>query len=182
MDKVNKIMEELVKKVQKGDKKAFTNLLILLENDLYKIAKLRLEEEADIRDAVQETMITSFYSIKKLKNPSCFKSWIIKILINKSNDIYRNKNKRKIVSFDEIEDDVSVEESNIEIAEQTLDFNFFLKKLKYEERTIMILYYLEMFTDKEIGKILDMKEETVKSKRHRVLKNFKDNIKGGRSV
>ena len=59
-------MEELVNKARKGDKKAFTMLILEIKNELYKIAKTRITNEADIDDAIQETMIETYKSIKKL--------------------------------------------------------------------------------------------------------------------
>ena len=38
-------MEELVKKAKIGDKDAFSTLILLLEKDLYKIAKMRLKDD-----------------------------------------------------------------------------------------------------------------------------------------
>ena len=43
-------MEELILKAQKGDKEAFTEIILAFENDLYKIAKTRIINEADIED------------------------------------------------------------------------------------------------------------------------------------
>lgn len=80
-------MEELIKKAQNGDKDAFTSIILDMNDELYKIARTRLNDENDIFDAIQETMISSYKSIKKLKDTKCFKSWLIKILINKCNDI-----------------------------------------------------------------------------------------------
>lgn len=62
-------MEELILSAQKGDEKAFTELIMLISDDLYKIAKTRISNEADIADAVQETMIETYKSIKKLNDP-----------------------------------------------------------------------------------------------------------------
>ena len=59
-------MEELVKKAQKGNKEAFTELIYEIRHDLYKIARCRLSCEDDIEDTVQETMIEAFKNIKKL--------------------------------------------------------------------------------------------------------------------
>ena len=59
-------MEELVKRAQNGDKETFTELILEIRNDLYKIAKCRLYSEDDIEDAIRETMIKSYKSIKKL--------------------------------------------------------------------------------------------------------------------
>ena len=60
-------MEELIEKAKNGDKDAFGNIMLSLEKDLYRIAKLRLKNNDDIYDAVQETILIAFKSIKKLK-------------------------------------------------------------------------------------------------------------------
>ena len=44
-------MEKLIKKAQKGDKDAFTEIILYFRNDLYKIAKTRITDEEDIQDA-----------------------------------------------------------------------------------------------------------------------------------
>ena len=88
-------MEELIQKAKNGDKEAFTTIMLSLEKDLYKIAKTRLKNDDDIYDAIQETIIEAFKSIKKLKNTEAFKTWIIRILINKTNDIFRRKKTKK---------------------------------------------------------------------------------------
>lgn len=175
-------MNELVKKAQQGDKEAFTELILLLKIDLYKIAKSRLKKDEDIFDAIQETMIIAFCSIKKLKNVESFKPWIIKILINTSNNLYKKKYKNNIISLEEIENYNSLVSSDFDSIETILDFNFILKNFKYEDRLIIILYYIENFTDKEIGEILRMKENTVKTKRTRIKEKIKAFIEGGENV
>ena len=172
-------MEELVEKAKKGDKQAFTSLIISLQDELYKIAKIRLKNDDDIYDAIQETIITAFNSIKKLKQTQYFKTWLIRILINKSNYIHREKSKRVIVAFEDIDMIEYTETSNIEQVEVKLNFNYICSKLKYEDRVIIILYYMEKFTDKEIGRILNLKENTVKTKRTRAKKKIKSILESG---
>ena len=70
-------MDDLVKKAKQGDKQAFTELILAIKMDLYKIAKARLRNDEDVYDVIQETMIIAFNSIKKLKNVDSFKAWII---------------------------------------------------------------------------------------------------------
>ena len=53
-------MEELILMAQNGDETAFTKLIIIISDDLYKIAKTRISDQADIDDAVQETMIETY--------------------------------------------------------------------------------------------------------------------------
>lgn len=65
--------------------------MLLLKAELYKIAKTRLKNDDDIYDAIQETMLIAFKSIKRLKQVQSFKTWIIKILINRSNSMYEKR-------------------------------------------------------------------------------------------
>lgn len=59
-------MEELILSAQNGNEEAFTKLILSINDDLYKIAKTRISNEDGIADAVQETMIETYKSIKKL--------------------------------------------------------------------------------------------------------------------
>lgn len=93
---------------------------------------------------------------------------------NQSNYIYRQKNKNKIISFEETEKNIANETSYTENIDTILDFNFICKNLKYEDRTIILLYYMERFTDKEIGQILNLKEKTVTTKRNRAKQKVRD--------
>lgn len=81
-------MEELIKEAQKGDKEAFTQAILLIKNNLYKIAKMRTSDEEAIKDIMQETMLSAYKNIKKLKEPIKFKAWAVKILINNCNKYY----------------------------------------------------------------------------------------------
>lgn len=123
----------------------------------------------------------AFKSIKKLREPQYFKTWIIRILINQSNYIYRKRNIFKVIPFEELKNNEIIDSSNIEELNIVLNFDFMCRNLKYQDRTIIILHYMENFTDKEIGKILGLKENTVTTKRTRAKKKIKDILeRGGR--
>ena len=88
-------MEEitnLVNKAKRNDYEAFCKLIEIIKNDLYLIAKTRLKNEEDIADVIQETIITCYNNIRFLRKETSFKSWTIKVLINKCNKIYKNPN------------------------------------------------------------------------------------------
>lgn len=171
-------MEELIKKAQDGDEDAFTQIIISLESELYKVARMRLECEDDINEAVQETIIQTFKSIKKVKKPQFFKTWLIKILINNCNKVYNQKKKNIIVGFDEgiIYNET---DSNIEKSNDKMDFFLMVKKLNYNERIALTLYYTEKFTTKEISQILKEPESTIKNRILRAKNKLKIIIQGG---
>lgn len=170
-------MEELIKRAQKGDQEAFTILVKSMKDDLYKISKTRISNEDDMQDAIQETMLEMFKSIKKLRDPKLFKKWIITILINKCNRIYRRKYKTDL-SYEELnfEDFITATSNDVE---SDLEFYELLKDLKYEERIILILYYKEEYTVKEIKSILNMKVSTINTHLFRARAKLKEKLEKG---
>lgn len=157
-------LEELVKKAKRKDHKSFCNLIEIIKNDLYLIAKTRLKSEDDIADVIQDTIIICYNNIKFLRKESSFKSWAIKILINNCNKVYKNPNNVTI----------SIENDNIGEflyatvnIDEKLNFEDLIKDLNAEEQLILTLYYYSRYTTKEISKITKIKENTVKSKINR---------------
>lgn len=92
-------MKYLIKRAQKHDDQAFVELIELVKQDMYKTARSYLHKQEDIADAIQETIITCYENIDRLKQPKYFKTWLIRILINKCNDILR-AGKREYLSKD----------------------------------------------------------------------------------
>lgn len=174
-------MEELIKKAQKGDKEAFTEIILSIKNDLYKIAKTRISNESDIEDLIQETMIDSYKHIKSLREPYKLKMWVIKILVNNCNKLYRRKY-RKDISIDEYNIDNYIVLNSQKDIDDDLNFYYLIKNLKYEERIVVVLYYKEQYSIEEISKILKMNKNTVKTKLYRARKNIKVNIYENKEV
>ena len=169
-------MEEIIERAKKGDNQAFTVLITNIQCELYKIAKLRLKSDDDINEAVQETIIKAYSSIKKLKNNQYFKTWIIKILINECNSIYQ-KNKKN--QFEEYDENINIYENidNINQKISELDFFILIENLKYEEKIAITLYYLEGLSTKEISKILKQPEATIKTRICRNKEKIKRTLK-----
>lgn len=168
-------MDELILKAQKGDIVAFTEIILSIKNDLYKIAKTRISNDDDIDDIIQETMIETYKHIKKLQDPQKFKAWTIKILINKCNKLYKKKYK-KDVSIDKYNLDNYIILNSQKDIEDDLNFYSLIQDLKYEERIIIILYYMERYSIEDISKILKLNKNTIKTHLHRAREKIKINF------
>ena len=164
-------MDELILKAKDGDKASFSELMLQIKDELYKIAKVRLKNDDDVFDAIQETMLVAYKSLKKLKHNQYFKTWTIKILINECNKIYNFKSGKVLCSYEEMLDNKNVYTNDN--TEEKLNFEFICNKLNKEDGTIILLYYMENYTDKEIGTILNINESTVRTKRTRAKEKIK---------
>lgn len=151
----------LVKRAKRNDQESFCELIKIIKNDLYLIAKTRLKSEDDIADVIQDTIIICYNNIKFLRNETSFKSWAIKILINNCNKVYKNPNNTNIsIEYNGINDFLG----SVEDTDEKLNFEDLIKDLNSDEQLILTLYYYSRYTTKEISKIIKIKENTVKSK------------------
>ena len=100
---------KLVRKSKKGNNLAFSTLIKAYEKDLYKVAIAMTKNEEDAL-GVYRGYTSILHKYKDLRQEEYFKTWLIKILINKCNALLK-KNK-KIMNLDmEITEDLKIEES-----------------------------------------------------------------------
>ena len=143
-------MKEIVLSAKQGNKEAFTQLILEIKNDLYKICRIRLNNNDDIDDAIQETMIQAYKNLNSLKDVNKFKPWIITILINNCNKIYRRTQKTRSIVQEYDIDRIGID-SNIEKTEADINFyllikNFFLLVLIYSYFLLYFVFYRNFLT------------------------------------
>lgn len=149
-------MERLVKKAKKGDPDAFTELMQMHMQAMYKTARAILANDEDCADAISETILVCWEKLSQLKQPEYFKTWMIRILINKSRDILRSRSR---VTYME-----EAPESRAFVAESTLEFREALEWLDEKYRLPIVLYYVDGWKTKEIAEMLELPESTVRTR------------------
>ena len=145
-------------KLAKKDKGVFSELIQANLTSMYRVAKGILSSEDDIEDALQTTTLIAFDKIKTLRNDKYFKTWLIRILINECNKIY-NQNKKSLNEIKAVKEESYTIDKSINI-----DLYDAISKLSDELRVATILFYFNDLTYKEISKVLDIPEGTVKSR------------------
>ena len=150
-------MEKLVQKAKQHDKTAFTVLIEQNTKSMYKVAKAILKNDEDVADALQDTILTCWEKIGTLEKNEFFKTWLIRILINKCNVIYRQK-----VSW--VSEEQFPEYSVSENQYTYVEWCQLLECLEEKYRIVIVLYYVEGFKVREIAKILKVSESTVKGR------------------
>ena len=162
MDTVN-----LVRKSKKGNNSAFSVLIKSYEKDLYKVAIAMTKNEDDALDCIQEAILQAYISIKDLRQDEYFKTWLIKILINKCNALLK-KNK-KILNLD-----VSITENDKVEQSEKLELKDSINNLDSDLKIIVILYYYEDMSIKDISESLNIPQGTIKSRLSRARSKLKE--------
>lgn len=171
-------MEDIVtvKRAINGDKKAFSQLIKDNKSYMYNVAYLHTKYEEDAKEVVQETVYRAYKNIRKLRDPKKFKSWLIRILINTSNDIL---SKYGMIDLEHDESSFikeHIENENIEIK---IDLYNAIDELDDKYKNIIILRYYEDLKVEDVAKQLDCPVNTAKTRISKALKVMKKLLKEG---
>lgn len=156
----NTIIERAVQK----DADSFTELMQMYMQDMYRVALAILMNDADVADAIGDTILACWEKIGSLKKPEYFKTWLTKIVINKSNDILRHR--KRFADIEEIPEEAAESNDNPELKEA-------LGKLDSKYRVPIILYYFEGYSTEEIAQILKIPKSTVQTRLLRAREKLK---------
>ena len=117
-------------------------------------------------DAVQSALMKAWQNRMSLKNAAQFKSWMVQIVSNESKNYLR---KRPNLPLDE----------NIPTAEEDqdhIDVKQALNALPESTRLIVMLYYFERYSVKDICTLLNLPEGTVHSRLSRAREQLRKEL------
>ena len=141
------------------DNETFAGLVREYTPNLYRLTLGILHNCEDAEDAVSESILKAYEKIHTLRNPDSFRAWIMQIASNEAKRIYQ-QNKRSAPME-------NIEEYMPEFRDEYHELWDVVMKLDVSYREVMILYFYEQLTVKEISKILHIPEGTVKSRLYR---------------
>lgn len=168
----------LIQKAKKGDDEAFEQLIGLVRQKLYRTAYSYVRNEQDALDVYQETIYTAYISLKTLKKPESFSSWITKILIFKAIDFIRKESRHFTTDDEEMFAKLIAPEDG-DIIHHSMDLSEAFKFLEPTVKTIILLRYYHDMTIKEISTIMKYPEGTVKSHLNRAKAKLRPILKEG---
>jgi len=149
-----------VKLAQSGQHEAFIRLVRKAELQMYHIAKAIVKHEEDCADAMQETVLKAYKSIKTLRQPAYFKTWLLRILINECNTLLRKRLHTTGV-------DTIMQQADHTPNQDYTDLWDAILRLDEIPRTIIILHYFQDQPLRQIAQLLEMSESAVKTRLHR---------------
>lgn len=159
------------------DKNAFGDLVMEAELSLYRVAKSILQNDDDCADAISEAVAKAFERLHTLREDKYAKTWLIRILINECFSIRRYA-QRYICSGEEQELETMLE--NNKNASEEADYSMLytaIRRLPAKNRLVIVLYYLEGYSVREIADLLHMGESAVKTRMSRARKEMKRILK-----
>lgn len=125
-------------------------------NQLYVTAYTILKNQTDAEDAVCSAILKGYEHLEQLKNPRKFRPWMLTIT---KNEALKLKEKRL-----ELPGNENVEKMLTPIRDSYNELWDMIQALKEEYRLVIVLFYYDELSVRDISDILDIPVGTVKSR------------------
>lgn len=159
----------LIKSCQQGDETAFEELYKVHATKALRTVYLLVSNRDIAEDILQEAFFECYRDINKLRSPEAFETWFYRILVRISWRLAAKERKAIHENLDDHveylkEDKIAFE--SMENDPQTSMIREIVNHLSIPLRTTIILYYYNDMSIKEISKVMNCLQGTVKSRLH----------------
>lgn len=168
-----------VRKVKRGNKKAFKKLFDANADRLYRFL-LQFSRDTDlVKDWVQRAFIKAYERIDTFEGRSRFSTWLFRIAIN---EMRTDQRKIQRLNETELEDGSDLISNNDTNFEWDYDMKLILSQLDETKRAIFILYEVEGYSHAEVSDLLNISEAASRTTLFRTKKLLQDMYKKQRGV
>ena len=166
-------LTEAVTQYQSGDEAAFNTIYELTSSNLYVYAKSLMKDPHRAEDLLQNTYMQIIRNIGRLQAPGAFLTWSKRIMHNQYVDSVRGSHgetvatsEEALLMFDEVveEDREALPEENYDVQQVGEIVWEVMEQMPPEQRMVMMAFYRDEMTVAEIAAMMDLPENTVKSR------------------
>lgn len=153
-----------------GDGEAFARLVERYQAAVYTLAYRMLGNAGDAEDAAQETFLRAYSRLRSYDAARKFSSWLLAIAAHHCID--RVRRRRWTISWEDIPLGRKFSSGRdpareVEREEERGEIRRLLERLSPDYRLVVILYYWNDLSCRQIGEVMGLGEGAVKSRLHR---------------
>lgn len=169
--------EWLALRCQAGDREAFADLIAVMERPLLYYATSLTGNQDTALDVLQDVWLKAVRGIRGLKNPSSLKPWLYAITHGVAVDRIRLDYKRDKAEQAQLDEAFSIDEPSFGQEDATA-IRDALSRLGVKHREVLVLYFLQDLSIREIADVVGCSEGTVKSRIHHAKRQMKQILEG----
>lgn len=173
---------KLIEECRGGNLNNFRKLVELTTPLAFSVAFRMLGDEEQAKDVVQETLITIWQKLNKIKSPEVYKTWIYRITVNKCYDQLRKRKRNpEIIADDSVWALISnkvyeAPSSELENSETSRIIGLLTNRLSPKQKAVFVLSELEEMSSDEISEITGMSKSGIKSNLHYARKSISEMV------
>jgi RNA polymerase sigma factor (sigma-70 family) len=168
-------LETLLARAQNDDLEAYGEIVQRFQDMAVGYARSILKDAHLAEDVAQEAFIEAYLNLSKVYGARAFPSWLRKIVLKFCDRLTRKK-QLHFVSIDAAQELRSKDKSPAEILDEKDAKNLVqatLQSLPEQEQTVVNLFYINEFSQREVAAFLDLPVSTVNFRLHSARKQLK---------
>ena len=170
---------ELINNVRQGNHDAFRVLVQTYMKQAYDVAFSIVGNHDDADDVTQEAFVKVHRSIATFRGDSGFSTWLYRIVTNCSlNRLKQSKRKQRREVELAIADNeaMSMNAGILQTEDPRIHLERALHELPTLQRAVVMLRHMNGLSTRQVSRILDCSEGTVKTHLHRGLKKMREKL------
>lgn len=96
--------QQLVERVQQGDKNAFNLLVLKYQSKVISLISRYVRNQADVADVAQEAFIKAYRALPNFRGESAFYTWLYRIAVNTAKNYLVSQGRRAPANDVDVED------------------------------------------------------------------------------
>ncbi|UCC66675.1 MAG: sigma-70 family RNA polymerase sigma factor [Deltaproteobacteria bacterium] len=157
---------ELIRKVQKGEKEAFKDLIAPYQRKIYSLLYGMVGNREDALELTQEALIKAYRSIRSFRMASSFYTWLYRIAVNLALDFRRQRTVNPEANEAIGPQQKGRPDSSLLRKELNEQIRRAIAKLPSQHRAIILLREVEGLSYREISEVMGCQLGTVMSRLH----------------
>lgn len=158
------IDRSVIDRARTGDLDAFESIVRARVDTVYRLTSAILGNEADARDAAQETFVAAWRELRHLREPEKFEAWLQRVAVNAARQTHRARSRRRVREIPSSTVIALAERAADRPSDDVAILDAALGRLPVEQRAILVLHHLEGRPLAELAAILDIRVGTAKSR------------------
>jgi RNA polymerase sigma-70 factor, ECF subfamily len=154
----------LIDRARNGDLDAFETIVRARMDAVYRLTSAILGNEADARDAAQETFVAAWRQLPRLREPEKFEAWLQRVAVNAARQTHRARSRRRIREIPLSTVVALADQAAGAPRDDAAILDNALAMLPIDQRAILVLHHLEGRPIVELATILEIPAGTAKSR------------------
>jgi RNA polymerase sigma factor (sigma-70 family) len=168
---------ELVRRAQRGDERAFAELMHMHQDIAFRVAYLVAGGEAE--EAVQDGFLKAWRALRRFRPGAPFRPWLLRIVANEARNRRRAAGRRAALVLRAAGEDVSGDtasspETAVLAEEERTALLAALEQLPDDARLVLACRYLLDLSEADTAAALGVRRGTVKSRTSRALERLRE--------
>jgi RNA polymerase sigma factor (sigma-70 family) len=165
----------LVLRARQGDQAAWSELVALHQQGVFRMAYLKLGDRDEAEDVAQETLVRAFRRLNQFEVGRPLRPWLLAICVNLCRNRWRSLKRRAgaLGRWSQRAEPSRGVQDETDASSEASQLWALIRRLKPQEQDVLYYRFFMELEIEDVAAVMDVESGTVKSRQHRALRRLR---------